>query len=169
MAVIGGKDLGSFSITLHFPGNSPLLSASLCILRFIMADPIQEVPGAIDPFISQLENPDPVHDINPASAATAATEATEVSAASKEDLIESAPASDANSIDSDVVHPHRVIKQAHQRQRFPPLPDLRFEHNFNASLEGADTWGKVTWIIVRDQVQLPSRQITEIKIRDTYG
>lgn len=117
-----------------------------------MAEPIMEVPETIHSPIAHLEEPNAAHHIKPATATTAA---------SQKGPVKVAPASDANSISSDVVHPRRVVKQVHRPPKFPPLPDLRFEHNFNASLKGADTWGKVAWIILRDQVQFLSSPNTE--------
>ncbi|KAJ5182747.1 hypothetical protein N7492_000363 [Penicillium capsulatum] len=93
-------------------------------------------------------NPDPVHDTNPSTAA------------SEKHPVEVAPVSDADSISSDIVHPRRVIKQVPRRQNLPPLPDLRFEQSYLASIKDANTWGRVAWITVRDQVILPFLQGT---------
>jgi hypothetical protein len=38
------------------------------------------------------------------------------------------------------------------------MPDFRFEQSYLASLKGADTWWKVAYITVRDQVLLPLTQ-----------
>ena len=62
---------------------------------------------------------------------------------------ESSP-DDAHSIPSDVVDPNRMIRP--RRTTLPPLPDLRFEQSYLASLKGAETWGRVAWITIRDQV-----------------
>lgn len=85
-------------------------------------------------------NPDPVHDINPATAA------------SEKQPVVVGPDSETNSIASDIVHPSRVIRPVHRRQTLPPLPDLRFEQSYLASIKDADTWGRVAWITTRDQV-----------------
>ncbi|KAL4928697.1 DUF1770 domain-containing protein [Aspergillus undulatus] len=68
--------------------------------------------------------------------------------------------SDADSIPSDLVDQHRIFRPAARRQTLPPLPDLRFEQSYLASLRGADTWGRVAWITIRDQVLLPLVQGT---------
>jgi hypothetical protein len=34
------------------------------------------------------------------------------------------------------------------------MPDLRFEQSYLHSIRNADTWWKVGWITVRDQVRL---------------
>lgn len=63
---------------------------------------------------------------------------------------------DKPSISSDVLRP--VLPR--RRPNLPPLPDLRFEQSYLASLNGADTWGRVAWITVRDQMLLPLIQGT---------
>ncbi|KKK13412.1 hypothetical protein ARAM_002817 [Aspergillus rambellii] len=68
--------------------------------------------------------------------------------------------SDADSIPSDIVDPHRMVRPPARRHTLPPLPDLRFEQSYLASLRGADTWGRVAWITIRDQVLLPLIQGT---------
>ncbi|KAI0115948.1 hypothetical protein GGR51DRAFT_502669 [Nemania sp. FL0031] len=50
---------------------------------------------------------------------------------------------------------------APRRQRaasFPPMPDLRFEQSYLHSIAGAETWGRVVWITVRDQIMMPLAQ-----------
>lgn len=36
---------------------------------------------------------------------------------------------------------------------FPPMPDLRFEQSYLHSIAGAETWARIAWITVRDQVR----------------
>ncbi|KAL3476132.1 DUF1770-domain-containing protein [Aspergillus californicus] len=67
--------------------------------------------------------------------------------------------SDADSIPSDVVD-HRALRPASRRPTLPPLPDLRFEQSYLASIRGAETWGRVAWITTRDQILLPLVQGT---------
>ncbi|KAL4870503.1 hypothetical protein BDV12DRAFT_165732 [Aspergillus spectabilis] len=68
--------------------------------------------------------------------------------------------SDADSIPSDVVDQLPALRPVARRHTLPPLPDLRFEQSYLASIRGADTWGRVAWITVRDQVLLPLVQGT---------
>ncbi|KAL4807805.1 hypothetical protein BDV18DRAFT_159014 [Aspergillus unguis] len=68
--------------------------------------------------------------------------------------------SEAGSIPSDLVDQHRALRPAARRHTLPPLPDLRFEQSYLSSLRGADTWGRVAWITIRDQVVLPLVQGT---------
>ncbi|KAA8643093.1 hypothetical protein EYZ11_006174 [Aspergillus tanneri] len=107
--------------------------------------------GVAETLQSASINPDPSpsHDINPS---TSTSEKTPV-------VIRYAP-SEPDSIPSDVVDPHRVILPISRRHNLPPLPDLRFEQSYLASIRGADTWGRVAWITVRDQVLLPLIQGT---------
>ncbi|KAF3395734.1 hypothetical protein F1880_007108 [Penicillium rolfsii] len=104
-----------------------------------MADHILEVPETIQT-ASIVSHPSAAHDINPSTAA------------SEKQPVVAAPASDAGSLSSDIVDPSRVIRPLRRRQTLPPLPDLRFEQSYLASLKDADTWGRVAWITVRDQV-----------------
>ncbi|KAL1957686.1 hypothetical protein VTO42DRAFT_5663 [Malbranchea cinnamomea] len=66
-------------------------------------------------------------------------------------------ASDAASFDTDIVPLSRTAKTLSKR---PPIPDLRFEQSYLASLRCADTWGRIAWITTRDQVLLPLIQGT---------
>lgn len=89
-------------------------------------------------------NPDPAHDVNPSTAA------------SEKQPVVIGPDSDSetNSIASDIIHPSRAIRPVHRKQTLPPLPDLRFEQSYLASIKDAETWGRVAWITTRDQVRL---------------
>jgi hypothetical protein len=108
-----------------------------------MADHALDIPEIIQS-ASIKRDPSPAHDINPSTAA------------SEKQPVVAAPASDAASIASDIVDPNRVIRPVRRRQTLPPLPDLRFEQSYLASIRDADTWGRVAWITIRDQVRLPS-------------
>lgn len=47
----------------------------------------------------------------------------------------------------------RLIPRFPRRpHHLPPMPDLRFEQSYLHSIRNADTWWKVVWITVRDQV-----------------
>jgi hypothetical protein len=104
-----------------------------------MTDPALGIAEAIQT-ASINRDPSPSHDINPATAAS-----------ERKPVAEHAP-SEAGSIPSDIVDPHRMIRPAPRRHTLPPMPDLRFEQSYLASLRGADTWGRVAWITIRDQV-----------------
>ena len=82
--------------------------------------------------------PSPHHDLNPS---TAASQKRPVRVRSH------SPSSD-NSI------PYDVVREAPRRAGLPPLPDLRFEQSYLASLRGVQGWG-VVWVTVRDQVGAP--------------
>jgi len=105
-----------------------------------MTDPALEISEAIQAGHIR-STPSPTHDINPSTAAS-----------EKQPVVE-APASEAGSLPSDFVDSHRVIRPVRRRQTLPPLPDLRFEQSYLASIKDADTWGRVAWITVRDQVR----------------
>lgn len=93
---------------------------------------------------SLKRNPSPFHDINPSTATS-----------EKLPVVDHAP-SDTESISSDVVDPRHMVRSVPRRQTLPPLPDLRFEQSYLASIRGADTWGRVAWITIRDQVRQTS-------------
>ncbi|KAJ5099766.1 hypothetical protein N7532_006767 [Penicillium argentinense] len=112
-----------------------------------MANPALEIPEAIQA-AHVRSDPSPAHDLNPSTAA------------SEKQPVVAAPASDAGSFPSDFVDPSRVIRPVRRRQTLPPLPDLRFEQSYLASIKDADTWGRVAWITIRDQVLLPLIQGT---------
>lgn len=91
-------------------------------------------------------NPSPTPDVNPSTAAP------------RKEPVEPEPEpepepSDTASIPSDIVDPSRVVRPAARRPHLPPLPDLRFEQSYLASLEGAESWQRIAWITVRDQVR----------------
>jgi hypothetical protein len=48
--------------------------------------------------------------------------------------------------------PYSVIRPMPRRASFPPLPDLRFEQSYLASIASADTKWKIAYITIRDQV-----------------
>ncbi|KAI9040238.1 DUF1770 domain-containing protein [Aspergillus affinis] len=83
-------------------------------------------------------DPSPSHDLNPSTAASEKEPVAEV---------EETP-SEPDSIPSDIVDPRRSIQPVSRRHNLPPLPDLRFEQSYLASIRDADTYGRVAWITV---------------------
>lgn len=128
-----------------------------------MADSISiEIASAVQS-ASIKHNPDPEHDINPST-----------SASTKEPVTVSHPSSsehfndeDEYGIDGDEEEkqeglpysPYRAIRPQTRRSH-PPLPDLRFEQSYLASISKADTNWKIAWITFRDQLILPLLQGT---------
>lgn len=106
-----------------------------------MTDPALQIPELIQS-ATVRRDPSPHHDLNPSTAA------------SEKRPVVTGPASDAGSIPSDIVDPSRVIRPVRRRQTLPPMPDLRFEQSYLASIKDAHTWKRVAWITVRDQVRL---------------
>ncbi|KAM0820650.1 hypothetical protein AB5N19_06470 [Seiridium cardinale] len=105
--------------------------------------------------------PSPHHDANPSTSASV-----------KEPVRVAYPGPD-----DDTVHPHldddeaadsiaddeseipiSVLRPHRRRQDFPPMPDLRFEQSYLHSIEDAQSWGRVAWITVRDQIMMPFAQ-----------
>ncbi|MCJ1341915.1 hypothetical protein MMC31_000093 [Peltigera leucophlebia] len=81
-------------------------------------------------------HPDPVHDLNPSTAAS-----------SKQPL---SPTISVSSGDNSI--PYSTLKPIPRRSNLPPLPDLRFEQSYLASLRNVEGWTGVLWVTGRDQV-----------------
>ncbi len=95
-----------------------------------MANPAIQIAETIQT-ASIKQNPSVAHDLNPSTAASR-----------KEPLTYVPPSSS----DDDGVRPAR------RKNNLPPLPDLRFEQSYLASISRAETRGAVLWITARDQV-----------------
>lgn len=121
-----------------------------------MTDPAIQAAETVQTASVNL-SPSPACDINSPTSTINTTPAT--TSEKKRPIPESA-ISDTDSIPSDVVDPSRMVRTVVRRRNLPPLPDLRFEQSYLASLKDADTWGRVAWITVRDQVILPLVQGT---------
>ena len=111
-------------------------------------------------------DPSPEHDLNPSTSASQKAPA----------ALSKASASDSSCLnkyiyeDEDIEAvigeeeeediPYSVIKPIPRRTEFPPLPDLRFEQSYLASIAGANTRWKVAYITFRDQVcSVPQRPL----------
>ena len=103
-------------------------------------------------------HPSPSHDLNPSTAASQ-KEPVKLSQPDHASTSESSfdkyayddeEGIDASEEDEDV--PYSVLKPVPRRQSFGPLPDLRFEQSYLASIAGADTIWKVLFITIKDQV-----------------
>lgn len=103
-------------------------------------------------------NPSVAHDVNPSTAASEKTPGEILSGSHRHDDHDldlddsSSHTSDTSTIPSDIIRPRP--RQSPGQQRLP-LPDLRFEQTYLASLKNADTTGKVVYITIRDQVLMP--------------
>ncbi|KAL9637951.1 MAG: hypothetical protein Q9204_001677 [Flavoplaca sp. TL-2023a] len=87
-------------------------------------------------------HPSPHHDLNPSTAAS-----------SKQPV---EPASPTSSVPSNADSiPDSALKPIPRRANLPPLPDMRFEQSYLASLQGAESYWRIAWITGRDQVILP--------------
>lgn len=81
-------------------------------------------------------HPSPTHDVNPSTAASIKQ-----------------PVSPTISISSDDHSiPYSALKPVPRRSNLPPLPDLRFEQSYLASLRAVEGWRGVLWVTARDQV-----------------
>jgi len=102
--------------------------------------------------------PSPTHDVNPS---TAASQKEPVTLSHPQQPPSDSSLSKYAYDDEDVIDeddedeediPYSVLKSTPRRASFGPLPDLRFEQSYLASIAGADTRWKVMYITVRDQV-----------------
>lgn len=91
--------------------------------------------------------PSPRHDINPSTAASEKEPVSIHTATRRND-----PYSDLDDGDDEEDVPYSIVKPRRRSANLPPMPDLRFEQSYLNSISKADTWGKVAWITVRDQV-----------------
>jgi Autophagy receptor ATG43 len=98
-------------------------------------------------------HPSPDHDINPSTAASAKAPATATVHSPSSSIKSTTTSSDH--IASDIVD---NVSARPRRSTLPPLPDLRFEQSYLASIKSADTWSKVAYITMRDQVMMPLAQ-----------
>ncbi|KAL8855150.1 MAG: hypothetical protein Q9221_000056 [Calogaya cf. arnoldii] len=87
-------------------------------------------------------HPSPHHDLNPSTAAS-----------SKEPVELRSPTSSVSSNANSI--PESALKPTPRRSNLPPLPDMRFEQSYLASLQGAESYWTIAWITGRDQVILP--------------
>ncbi|CAD0082129.1 unnamed protein product [Aureobasidium vineae] len=94
-------------------------------------------------------HPSPAHDANPS---TAASMKQPVRLDDEPDL-DQLP----TNIDEDEI-PVSVLRPTPRSKQFPPLPDLRFEQSYLASIQDATSWQKVAWITFRDQLFMPLTQ-----------
>lgn len=96
-------------------------------------------------------NPSPQHDLNPSSSLS---EKQPVHLRERHsldsDLDDYEEADDDDDDESEI--PISVLKPHPRSRNLPPMPDLRFEQSYLHSIAKADTWWKVAWITVRDQV-----------------
>ncbi|KAI1460593.1 DUF1770-domain-containing protein [Annulohypoxylon moriforme] len=116
--------------------------------------------------------PSPRYDLNPS---TAASERTPVrlgrpshpsshshrrSRGSIDDLddIDYGDDEDGEGEEDDDDIPISVLRPRPRTRSFPPMPDLRFEQSYLHSISKAETWWKVGWITVRDQMMMPFAQ-----------
>ena len=86
-------------------------------------------------------HPSPSHDLNPPTAASA--------------LIPVAASPSPPSSPSAI-----PLRPQRRRTTLPPLPDLRFEQSYLASIPAGASWSRVAYITTRDQVLLPLLQGT---------
>jgi hypothetical protein len=99
--------------------------------------------------------PDVAHDLNPSTAASSKQPVTVSHHVPSSDSSHGLDLYDEAGIDEDENAediPYDVIRPLPRKLSMPPLPDLRFEQSYLASIAAADTKSKIAYITVRDQV-----------------
>ena len=129
-----------------------------------MSSPVAEITSTIQS-ASINRHPSPTQDINPSTAASTRkpvdTTTTATSHDSSRPTTSSSTTTNAASISSSALNPRpHSIRPQQRRSTLPPLPDLRFEQSYLASLKDTKTTWDVIWITGRDQVFFPLIQGT---------
>ncbi|KAH8600814.1 hypothetical protein B0O99DRAFT_290679 [Bisporella sp. PMI_857] len=104
--------------------------------------------------------PSPAHDVNPSST-TSINEPVKVSHPSisvSDPSLDKYAYEDSDSIDDEDDIPESVVKPLPRQANFGPLPDLRFEQSYLASISNAQSTGQVIYITIKDQVFFPLLQ-----------
>jgi len=91
-------------------------------------------------------DPSPNHDINPTTTASSKEPVT----VHPDYVFDDKDGIDGEEEIEDI--PYDVIRPLPRRASFPPIPDLRFEQSYLASIAHADSYWKVAFITIRDQV-----------------
>lgn len=97
--------------------------------------------------------PSPSHDVNPSTAASVKRPVFISPHAEKYGYDEDEGIDEEEGDEEEQDIPYSVIRPMPRRASFPPLPDLRFEQSYLASIAAADTRWRVAYITVRDQVR----------------
>lgn len=120
-----------------------------------MSDSVVPEVASILQSASLNRQPSPTHDINPSTAASK-QEPIQISSSSP-----TSSASTGASIPSSALNPTSHPPKARPRtSTLPPLPELRFEQSYLASLKDANSAWDVAYITTRDQVIMPLLQGT---------
>ncbi|KAI1358598.1 hypothetical protein F5Y08DRAFT_111089 [Xylaria arbuscula] len=110
--------------------------------------------------------PSPRHDLNPSTAASTRESAYIPKERQQQQRDAHLLGEEGESIDGEdeediplsvLVRP-RGAERRRRAPSFPPMPDLRFEQSYLHSIAGAESWGRVAWITVRDQIMMPLAQ-----------
>jgi hypothetical protein len=104
-------------------------------------------------------SPSPRHDLNPSTAASSKQPVTLSRRSSDSDTTIDG---DVNLHDDDEIS-ESVIRPLPRKSTLPPLPDLRFEQSYLASISRAQTNWDVAWITLRDQVSTVERECERIR------
>ena len=104
-------------------------------------------------------DPSPLHDANPSTAASERVPVSLHPVTSPSRTSSYGLEDDDDDIPISVLQPtprRSGRRGGHGKQQplphFPPMPDLRFEQSYLHSIAGAESWWRVAWITVRDQV-----------------
>ncbi|KAK6433551.1 hypothetical protein LTR95_010275 [Oleoguttula sp. CCFEE 5521] len=94
-------------------------------------------------------SPSVAHDVNPSTASSQKQPVQLNTHAHTDDGL--------SDVDEDEI-PVSMLRPTPRRPQMPPLPDLRFEQSYLASIKDAPDWRMVSYITVRDQIFMPLAQ-----------
>ncbi|TAQ90425.1 hypothetical protein B7494_g1239 [Chlorociboria aeruginascens] len=109
--------------------------------------------------------PSPTHDINPSTTASQ-KEPVAIShqPPASDSSLEKYAYDDEDGLDEEEEEeeeedvPYSVLKPVPRRASFPPLPDMRFEQSYLASISHTDSVWRIAFITIFDQVFMPLAQ-----------
>lgn len=87
------------------------------------------------------------HDLNPSTAASQ-KEPVQLRRSPSTDVV-----SELDDADGEEV-PLSVLRPTPRKAQLPPLPDLRFEQSYLASIKDTKSWQGVAYVTIRDQVNV---------------
>lgn len=111
------------------------------------------MPGLQDAAIQAAETIQTAHINRHPSAAKDIAPSTAADTKERVEIDEDANNDAAADVDEDEI-PVSLLRPTPRRPQMPPLPDLRFEQSYLASIKDAKGWQGVTFITLRDQVCL---------------
>jgi hypothetical protein len=132
------------------PFYNSIVTTSRLPITGMAHNPVAELASTLQS-ASIKRHPDPAIDLNPS---TAASQKQPVR------LEEASPPSSPRSDSDTASSPSYRLRPVQRKNNLPPLPDLRFEQSYLASIQSAESWQMVAYITIKDQFVFPLLQGT---------